>query len=289
MTINLSDYAHTAAQRGWGAGWPSCSGAAGNLVKVTFTASGVAVSVHQRIARLFLLLANETERRGYLAKLGQTGSYNCRAIAGTNSPSNHSWGLACDWNWTDNPFTTNYALNHVPAWMAPLWNRYGFAWGGAYTGKKDFMHWEFMGTPADADAMTALALYELGNGSAPLPATTTEDDVSMTPIPVVVTDDGHFGIAVRTESAADTVPSQVASAMWIRFGPVWGAATDVQVGLQDGKGGMLQPVSAKTPMGNNVEATIAVPRNCRQVTIEGALTGADKRRQMSAWLLVKPV
>lgn len=175
MTINLSDYSKTAAQRGWGAGWPSCSGAAGNLVIVSADRSGVRVSVHKRIARLVDMLMDETERRGYLMKSGQTGAYNCRAIAGTKTPSNHSWGLAVDVNWQDNPFTTNLKANHIPAWMPPLWNRYGFAWGGNYSGKRDFMHFEFMGTPADADAMTALALKELlGTPPAPPP----EDDMT---------------------------------------------------------------------------------------------------------------
>jgi len=171
MAVLLGDYSKTAAQKGWGAGWPSCSGATNNLATVTFARSQARVTVHKRIARLVQLLADETERRGYLAKPGQTGAYNCRAISGTSSPSNHSWGLAVDWNWQDNPYTTNYTLNHIPGWMPPLWNRYGFAWGGTYTGKKDFMHWEFMGWPADADSLTALAITELT-------ATTGDDDLT---------------------------------------------------------------------------------------------------------------
>lgn len=161
MAVNLSDYSHTAAQRGWGPGWPSCSGASGNLAVVTFGRSGVRVSVHKRIARLVQILADETERRGYLAKLGQTGAYNCRAISGTNSPSNHSWGLAIDWNWTDNPFTTNWAANHIPSWMPPLWNHYGFAWGGNYTSRHDFMHFEAMGSLIEMDDATGRAIANI--------------------------------------------------------------------------------------------------------------------------------
>jgi D-alanyl-D-alanine carboxypeptidase-like protein len=165
LPINIADYSRTAAQRGWGAGWPSCGGARNNLATVTFRLSGVRVTVHKRIARLVQLLGDATEARGYRAKLGQTGAYNCRPISGTQSPSNHSWGLALDWNWTDNPYTTNPALNHIPGWMVALWNRFGFAWGGAYSGtRKDYMHFEFMGWPEDADAMTALALTELNQG-----------------------------------------------------------------------------------------------------------------------------
>ena len=168
MTINLADYSRTAAQRGWGPGWPSCDGVrkAGTAV-VTADRSGVRISVHKRIARLVDLLIDETERRGYLLRPGQCGGYNCRAIAGTDVPSHHSWALAVDLNWRTNPYTRPLVTD-MPPWLPLLWARYGFAWGGRYngggrTGKADAMHYEFMGTPADADAMTALAIIELGS------------------------------------------------------------------------------------------------------------------------------
>jgi hypothetical protein len=166
MAINLTDYSRTAAQRGWGAGWPSCAGAtAAGTAVVQASRSGTRLSVHKRIARLVQLLIDETERRGYLLKPGQCGGYNCRAISGTNSPSNHSWGLAVDINWQANPYVQPRKTD-MPAWMPALWNRYGFAWGGSYNsngtrGKADSMHYEAMGTPAEMDAMTALALSEL--------------------------------------------------------------------------------------------------------------------------------
>lgn len=166
MAINLSDYSRTAAQRGWGAGWPSCTGAKGNTVVVRADRSGTKCSTHRRIARLATLLLNETERRGYMLKPAECGSYNCRPIGGTNRPSNHSWALAFDLNWSSNPYTSTLRTD-MPSWMPQMWNRYGFAWGGNYRGKKDAMHYEFMGTPADADAMTALALRELGGVTAP--------------------------------------------------------------------------------------------------------------------------
>lgn len=166
MTVNVRDYSKTAAQRGWGAGWPSCSGAAGNIVTVTADRSGARMNVHRRISVLVDTLADWTEAQGYLAKPAQTGAYNCRPIGGTNTPSNHSWGLAVDWNWTDNPYTTT-GRHSMPDWMPATWSRYGFGWGGWYTGaQKDWMHLEFMGTPADADECTARALADLrGTGS----------------------------------------------------------------------------------------------------------------------------
>lgn len=173
MAINLRAWSQTAAQRGWGPGWPSCGGvkAAGTAV-VTARLSGTRMSWHKRIAVLAGLLMNETERRGFLLKPAQCGAYNCRAISGTHTSSNHAWALAGDLNWNDNPFTTS-GKHTIPDWVRELWARYGFANGAMYSGAKDWMHHEFMGTPADADAMTALALHELGGVAVlpPVPAT----------------------------------------------------------------------------------------------------------------------
>ena len=79
--IDLNDYSKTAAQHGWGAGWPSCAAAQlAGLAVATAPRSGVGVSVHRRIARLVALLFAETERRGYLLRPGQCWGYACRAI-----------------------------------------------------------------------------------------------------------------------------------------------------------------------------------------------------------------
>jgi hypothetical protein len=53
------------------------------------------------------------------------------------------------------------ATHTIPEAMARLWNDYGFRWGGDYPGSKDWMHFEFMGTPQDARAMTEKARLEL--------------------------------------------------------------------------------------------------------------------------------
>jgi hypothetical protein len=63
--------------------------------------------------------------------------------------------------------------------MAKLFNRYGFAWGGDYTGsRRDYMHMEFMGTPAQAATATALARREL-TGTPPTPPTGKEVVLAM--------------------------------------------------------------------------------------------------------------
>lgn len=191
LGISLTDYSRTAAQRGWGAGWPSCAGAqAAGTAIVTAERSGTRMSVHKRIARLVDMLIDETERRGYLLKPGQCGAYNCRAIGGTRSPSNHSWGLACDLNWNDNPMRKPLTTD-IPKWMVQLWNRFGFAWGGAYSGTPDTMHLEFMGTPEQADALTTLAATELS-------AVTTGADVTLTPDQSRKLDEIHAALCTPT-------------------------------------------------------------------------------------------
>jgi D-alanyl-D-alanine carboxypeptidase len=167
MRFSINDYSIRASDKGWGKGWPHDRSS--DMARVTTERSKVAVNVHKRIARLVDLLLDETERRGYLAKAGQTWGYNNRPIKGTNTPSNHSWGLAVDLNSLDNPDSRDGIVHtKMPDWLPRLWNRYGLAWGGAYRGNyKDPMHLEFMGAPADADDMTAKAIDD-GIGNLPL-------------------------------------------------------------------------------------------------------------------------
>ena len=55
----------------------------------------------------------------------------------SNTPSNHSWGLAIDINAPVNCFAV---LHTIPATMGALWTSYGFRWGGDYSTTKDWMH-----------------------------------------------------------------------------------------------------------------------------------------------------
>jgi hypothetical protein len=162
--INLNDYSRLPDAKGWG---PACQQG-----RLTITLSnGVRLTVASAIAELVLLVMNEIIRRGYVIRAGDTGAYNCRKIAGTNVWSNHAWAIAIDLNWTTNPYTTG-TTHDIPGWVVQLFNRYGFAWGGDYSGsKRDYMHFEFMGNfPTQAAAATALARQELGSGN-PTPPT----------------------------------------------------------------------------------------------------------------------
>jgi len=168
MRYSINDYSISPKAKGWGKGWPTNRSA--DMARVKADRSGTAVNVHKRIARLVDMLLDETERRGYLLDKTQTGGFNNREIDNKNKPSNHSWGLAVDLNWNRNPERFDGVLKtDFPAWLAPLWARYGFAWGGAYRGKhKDPMHLEFMGSPEDADDKTSAAARELAGAPPPL-------------------------------------------------------------------------------------------------------------------------
>jgi hypothetical protein len=140
----------SAASRGWGPGWPT-----NNQSKMTTVrAGGIAVSVHGGIAPLVESLLNETVARGYALRQGECWGFANRAIRGTQTPSNHSWGLAVDLNAPANPMT-NKLVTDMPSWMPALWKSKGFRWGGDYPRRKDAMHYEFMGKPQDVQAHLA--------------------------------------------------------------------------------------------------------------------------------------
>jgi hypothetical protein len=117
--------------------------------------SGVRVKVRKEIAELVRLLLNECERRGYRLKQKSTGGFNCRPIADSKPlrASNHSWGLAVDLNWHDNPMQMTLKTD-IPPWMVQFMWAFGFFWGGWYNGEKDPMHFEFVKTPVQAAALT---------------------------------------------------------------------------------------------------------------------------------------
>ena len=219
------------------------------------------------MARLVGLLIAETENRGYLLRAGQCWGYVCRAIAGIAVASNHSWGLAVDINSLANPYQFPRRTD-LPTWMPLLWNRYGFAWGGNYNddgqyGKADSMHFEFMGTPADADAMTALALFELTGPLAGSGFATGRKDDPVAVIPISVGSDGTFRSAVMAEAGGDSI---VVARAWITVGSTWGR-TAYTVTALDGVGRPMTQQRFDVP--NNATRVMELPSGCKLATLEG--------------------
>ncbi len=133
-----------ASSRGWGRGWPHCQESRMEVVSV---GDGVQLRVRKEIASLVSRLCRETIEGGYHLHRGQCWGFACRAIRGTSRPSNHSWGLAVDLNSLKNPMGPRLVTD-MPDWLPALWKRNGFRWGGDYHGRKDAMHFEYMGTRA---------------------------------------------------------------------------------------------------------------------------------------------
>lgn len=185
--ISTTDYSRLANSKGWSSGWPSCAAInGGQIVKINLTRSGTSIAggVHRNIAELFLLIGNEIERRGYMFHPGWCWGAECRQISGTNTPSNHSWGLAVDINAPNNPYTSS-GQHDIPDWAFALFRSYGFGVGADYSGKKDWMHVEAMGTVADMAAMTALARKNIGGGGGvvivpPIDPPNTDEDAWLT-------------------------------------------------------------------------------------------------------------
>jgi len=137
--------------RGWGPGWPDCNR---RHIKTLVRKDGLRLPVHEAILPIVAHLMDETERRGYDIRPDWTWGYACRPVRGTESrpkpvPSNHSWGLAVDINAPKNPMGSRL-ITDMPKWMPELWKAHMFQWGGDYRNRPDAMHYEFMGSPADA-------------------------------------------------------------------------------------------------------------------------------------------
>ena len=176
MFIDLDDYAHTAGDRGWGIGASEATGGATDeshrvsepdLATVVANRSGTRIAVRTALATLICALIDWTEREdggNYLLKPGDCGGCDRHPIAVSDTAFNHFWAVDVDINRHDNPFTMGNR-HDLPTHVARMWNQYGFAWGGDYRGpKRDWMHFEFMGTPADAIELADAAMRELAPG-----------------------------------------------------------------------------------------------------------------------------
>jgi hypothetical protein len=78
------------------------------------------------------------------------GTYNCRAIAGTDQASMHGWGAAIDlntrysdyWRWQRGGAGLPAWRNRIPASVVAAFERHGFIWGGRWS-HYDTMHFEY--------------------------------------------------------------------------------------------------------------------------------------------------
>lgn len=158
-----------ASSRGWG----TPDQLFGRII--TVRPAGIALQVNEHVAPLFDGFCREIADRGYpLDRVKDDWGYAKRKIRGSSTTwSNHAWGLAVDLNATTNPMTED-SRSHtdMPPWVIDTASRYGLFWGGHYSGaRRDPMHFEYLGTPAQA---AQLIRSLSGSGQAPR---SEEDDM----------------------------------------------------------------------------------------------------------------
>lgn len=158
-----------------------------DLVEIT-SPSGVRLTVAKDAADAFSGLLSDLEGQGYRIDQRQVGGYNPRNIAGTNTPSLHSYGHAIDINsaWNQRGANTD---SDMPPNIADLAAKRGLTWGGAWSGDtRDPMHFEYhpgakpVAATATVTAPSADDLLARMNKTAPSPST-TPSSIAPTPTP----------------------------------------------------------------------------------------------------------
>jgi hypothetical protein len=131
------------------------------IESVTFL--GYTIPVHSDIVKILAkvekcildIAKTDPVVQTWINNIGETHGWNWRNIAGSQSRSNHSYGIAIDilpkslegkatyWQWTANwwriPYEGRY---HPPEAVIKTFESYGFIWGGKWT-YYDTMHFEF--------------------------------------------------------------------------------------------------------------------------------------------------
>jgi hypothetical protein len=103
---------------------------------------GAKFTVASSAADRFTGLITDLEAAGYKIDPAISGGYNPRYIAGTQTPSEHAYGLAIDVNSVRNP--QGGTTSDLPPDLArELAAKYGMVWGGDWHGKtRDPMHFQ---------------------------------------------------------------------------------------------------------------------------------------------------
>jgi len=124
---------------------------------------GNSVTVHSDIAEVLsqveerIMAAAKTDPQvlSWITNIGEMHGWNWRNVAGSQSRSNHSYGIAIDilpkslggkatyWQWTTNWWNIPYeGRYHPPDTVIKSFEAYGFIWGGKWT-YFDTMHFEY--------------------------------------------------------------------------------------------------------------------------------------------------
>jgi putative peptidoglycan binding protein len=162
-------------------------------------------SVRTALATLACMLIDWTEREdggNYLLKPADCSDCDRHPIAVMNTAFDHSWAVEVDIKLRHDAVATDNQ-HDMPTHVARVWNRYGFVWGEDRQGPhRDWMHFEFMGAPADAIEFARAALRELAPGTmrhgSRGPAVAALQRRLNRDRPGLLLVDGIFGIATET-------------------------------------------------------------------------------------------
>jgi hypothetical protein len=154
----------SASQRGWGdIGKPgSATGEAfrrANIVPLVVNGVPIRPGVHKAVKPIFDSLVRDLMATGEnVGARADDWGYAHRFIGSGSTLSNHSWGLAIDIDAVTNPQgpkKTTFDVDKVHALLAGKYQGL-IRWGYDYQNSKpDAMHFEFIGTPAQAAALAA--------------------------------------------------------------------------------------------------------------------------------------
>lgn len=135
--------------RGWGAPIPYGDG---RIVGLTVRGCPFPGGVHRRVHPIMASLVAEYFDRVAGPNPPYAWGHAYRKISGSDSWSNHAWGLAVD---IRNDLFPQFTDNMTAAQKRDsrdIAARHGCRWGGDYSaGNLDQMHFEYMGTPGEAD------------------------------------------------------------------------------------------------------------------------------------------
>ena len=119
-----------------------------NLVNVDFL--GNTVQVNKLVAPCLKAVAQQISSEHVNYTINEMGCYRFDSNNGTSNiglSSYHTYGAACDINWSTNPFVESGAptAHDMPSQYVQAFYDHGFTWGGNWHQPKDYMHFEFNG------------------------------------------------------------------------------------------------------------------------------------------------
>jgi len=221
------------------------------------------------------------------------GTYACRCIKRPNvdpgkfpnctvGVSDHSWATAIDINPIENPYKDELTYD-IPECAIAAFKRYGFSWGGDWKGKKDSMHFEFLGDPIEAkDSLNAKKYFNEYNGD---PYCKGKPGGVGPSGPVGCRRGGKKSITFGEDTFKLTKKCAYMTTLyenWKIISPVWPPTSDAPLSLKKGRSGK---VSKKTVTPDNAKglylrppALKSIGMNCEAAT--AGHIGASKSLQV---------